>query len=720
MASQFKTFSESWHRVAGLRAALRPSVRVKRQIFRGSHWIILEDPFSNQFFRIRPQAYAFVARLQLSSTVEEVWQSLLEIDPKQAPGQEEVIHLLTQMHASNLLYHDSTTDIEQLYKRYRERKKRELTGYLMSIMFARIPLFDPDRLVKNLLPYTKPLFGSIGFLLWWITVLYAGKLAIDHSSSLFDQTQSVLAPSNLVLLYLAMVVVKGLHEFGHALVCRHYGGEVHVIGLMLIVLTPLPYMDATSSWGLRSRWQRIFVSSAGMITEFFLAAVATIIWANSGTGIVHSLAYNVIFSASVSTLLFNANPLLKFDGYFIFSDLIGIANLYQRGQQQIKYLVERHCFGIKQLEPPADDRFEAWFLAIYGVLSGIYRVIIFSGIILFVGDQYLILGLLMAIFMVFTWAVVPPMKLFKYLATDKKLDHRRNKVIAICIGFFGLLGGFLTAVDMPDNFRSSGVVQTTEFSQLSVSVAGQVEQLVAQPGTWVAQGDPLVRLSNWEISNRLVIVAAKKRQVEQEAMQARSQSVADIDPIKKRYLSIDAHQKQLESEQDKLLIRAQQAGRWVAPNAEYLVGTWAQRGSPLGLIIDEQQYRFIAVIPQDEASTLFNEDIQNVEVRLQGSEGDSVAGTIYQIIPYRQERLPSPALGWHGGGNIAVEQSDESGTKAVEPFFIIEIDIDHRLLSDVASLHGRTGTARFSVAAKPLLWQWLRDIQQVLQRRYQL
>ena len=192
MGREFRTFSESWHRVADLRAALRPTVRAKRQFFRGEKWVILEDPFSNQFFRIRPEAYAFISRLERDKTVEEVWKLLLEIAPEKAPGQEEVIHLLTQMHAANLLYHDSPTDNEKLYERYRKRKRQELSAYLMGIMFARIPLFDPDRLLKKLLPYTTPLFGVFGLLLWWGVVLTAVKLAMEQSDQLFDQAQSVL------------------------------------------------------------------------------------------------------------------------------------------------------------------------------------------------------------------------------------------------------------------------------------------------------------------------------------------------------------------------------------------------------------------------------------------------------------------------------------------------------------------------------------------------
>jgi putative peptide zinc metalloprotease protein len=451
-----------------------------------------------------------------------------------------------------------------------------------------------------------------------------------------------------------------------------------------------------------------------------VAALATILWAKTGEGTLHSLAYNVIFIASISTILFNANPLLKFDGYYIFTDLIGVPNLYQRAQHQVKYLMERYLLGVKQAETAADDPREFWVLALYGVLSGIYRVIIFAGIILFVGDQYLILGLLMAIFMVFSWVVRPPMKLVKYLITSPKLEHSRKRVIGIVIGLLLMLFGFFGGVPMPDHFRASGVLQSVNFKQISIGIDGSVETLLSEPGALVEEGTPLIRMSNWEVENQLKIVEAQWRQVVQEEKRARSQDIADIAPILERKKSILSLQEQLLVEQGSLLVQAQQPGRWVAPNLEYLVGTWLQRGSPLGLIIDEERFHFIAVIPQDEASSLFEEEIHLSEIRMKGEQGKNIVGTMGQIIPYRHERLPSPALGWNGGGDIAVNSNDESGVKAEEPFFVIKIDVDKTDFSTIETLHGRTGTVRFTLSTKPLLVQWVRDLRQVLQRRYQL
>jgi putative peptide zinc metalloprotease protein len=243
-----QTFSESWYRIAGQRISLRPSVIVHRQTFRGQRWIVLQNPFSNQYFRLRPAAYEFVARLRRDRTVQEVWQECLDKFPDEAPGQEAVIQLLSQLYFANLLQYEAASDTAQLFQRYVKTRQREIRARLMNVMFMRFPLLDPDRFLVRTLPLARAVINPIGALIWLIVVGAAIKLVLDNWGALREQSQAVLAPNNLFLLYAGLVVVKTLHEFGHAYFCRRFGGEVHVMGIMLMIFTPIPYMDATSSW----------------------------------------------------------------------------------------------------------------------------------------------------------------------------------------------------------------------------------------------------------------------------------------------------------------------------------------------------------------------------------------------------------------------------------------------------------------------------------------
>ena len=191
----------------------------------------------------------------------------------------------------------------------------------MNILFLEYHYLTSDRFLNRILPIIKLTISPLGFLIWFSVLLSGIKLSIDNFSELNLQSQSILSPSNIILLYISVLLIKMLHELGHSFAVKRFGGEVHTIGLMFLIFNPLPYMDASAAWSFRNKWHRVFVGLAGMITEIFTAACAAIIWANTGPGLVHSICYNLMFIASISTIIFNINPLLRFDGYYILSDL---------------------------------------------------------------------------------------------------------------------------------------------------------------------------------------------------------------------------------------------------------------------------------------------------------------------------------------------------------------------------------------------------------------
>src|SRR6185436_472633 len=277
----------------------------------------------------------------------------------------------------------------------------------------------------------------------------AAKLVADNWDAVKQQSQGVLAPGNLPLLYLGMIIIKTVHEFGHAYFCRKFGGEVHVMGVLLMIFTPVPYVDATSSWSFRSRGKRMLVGAAGMIVELFFAAILTFVWAKTGQGTLHSLAYNMMFIASVTTVVFNANPLLRFDGYYILSDLLEIPNLSQRANQQLRHLAERWLFGVRKSTSPAQTRREKGWLTVFGLTSGVYRVIVFGGILLVVADHFFLIGILMAAVCFVAWITVPIGRFVHYLASSPKLERVRFRAVAVSIALAVLIVGVLQFVALP-------------------------------------------------------------------------------------------------------------------------------------------------------------------------------------------------------------------------------------------------------------------------------
>ena len=716
MAETPSTYSESWFRIAQQRVSLRPHIKVSRQFFRGERWYVLQDPFNNQFFRVRPAAYEFLARLRPDRTIDAVWHECFEHDPETAPGQEEVIRLLAQLYGANLLHSTLAPDSARLFERFTKRKQRERKAFFRSIMFARIPLFDPDHFLKRALPVGKLVFSWLGLAVWLVVVAAGVKVAIDNFPALKDQSEGVLDPNNLFWLYLGLVIIKTVHEFGHAFACRRFGGEVHTMGIMFLLFTPIPYMDATSSWSFRSRWKRALVGAAGMITEVFVAAIAAFVWINTAPGTIHSLAYNMMFVASVSTLLFNINPLLRFDGYYILSDLLDIPNLHQRSTGLLKHGIEYYCFGYRKSTHPAQTRKEAVWLAVFAVASWIYKVIIFASILFFLADRFLILGMIMAVVCAIAWIVVPIYKLIVYLASSPKLQRTRLRAVSVVCGFLLFLMLVLDVIPFPNRFRSPGVLQAEQYSVVVAEVSGYVAEILTPDGTFAEKGQPLFRLHNKDLE--LKIRSAEAQLAETEAMQRKAlrESTADLRPLQSRAEATRKLLDRLNQYQSDLLVVAPHEGMWVSPGIDDRIGSWYERGAPAGQLVDSSSFYFSAIVSQNDASRLFSKEIRHSEIKFFGQVESTLPVTGTKVIPVEKNRLPSASVGWAGGGEVAIDPADEQGVQTIEPFFELRASLEP--VEDVEMLHGRGGRIRFDLPPEPLLRQWGRRFRQLLQNRY--
>ena len=397
------------------------------------------------------------------------------------------------------------------------------------------------------------------------------------------------------------------------------------MGMMLLVFAPIPYMDATSSWAFRSRWKRAFVGAAGMISEIFVAAVASFVWAYTGTGTVHSLAYNMMFIASVSTLLFNANPLLRFDGYYILSDLLDIPNLSSRAFKQLRHIGEKYLFGYRDSSSGALNVREATWLSFFGLLSGAYRVLVFTGIVLFVADKFFIAGLIMAAVCVVSWLIVPIYRFINYLISSPRLAKTRPRAAAVSFGTLAVVFVFLAVIPFPNRFRAPGVLEAVQYLQVVNDAPGYVQAVLTPSGEWVREGTPLMQLKDQELEFEINATRAQRLETSHRERGAFQLQKADLEPIRKRLEVIESRLLDLEQKRADLLVKARQPGIWVAPQSNELVGAWIPRGSLVGEIVNEELFRFSAVVSQNEAASLFVEQIHKAEVRLYGQAGTTVS-----------------------------------------------------------------------------------------------
>ncbi|MBN1696806.1 MAG: hypothetical protein JW881_04775 [Spirochaetales bacterium] len=713
-----KLFHESWYRIAGQRISLRSCIKVNRQLYRGSRWYVLQDPFSNQFYRIRPSAYNFISRLSLNRTVEEVWKEVIAENPDDAPGQEDVINLLAQLYHANLLHYSLPADSEKLFERYKKQQQKVTQATLSNIMFFRIPLFDPDNILKRILPVLRAIISPVGLIIWAVVIGMGIKVAIENIRELGVQSQGILAPANIPLLYLSFIFIKALHEFGHAFAVRRYGGEVHTMGIMFLIFNPIPYMDATAAWSFRNKWKRVLVGAAGMIFELFIAAIAAIIWSNTGPGVLHSLTYNIIFVASVSTILFNINPLLRFDGYYILSDLLDIPNLHTQATRHLRHLVERYAFGYKKSTTPVSSMKEAVLITIFGILSGIYRIVVFTTILLFVADRFLLLGIIMAVVCAVSWILVPAVRFIKYLFTEPRLDRTRIRSILVSLGAAVTVFLFLSVIPFPHTFTSPGVIKAYEYMKVTNKVGGYVSDITIPSGNWVKKGQTLFYLKNRELDFKIREMSAKIDEISIMGQKALHESLADVKPINSLLAAINERYDRLEEDIRDCEVKAEIDGVWVAPYIDELKGMWIHRGTPIGQLINNSGFFFSSVISQQEVSGFFSDEIKSAEVRLYGESDKAVRISGFTIIPAEQTSLPSPALGLAAGGEVTIDIKDQSGTKTTEPFYEVRLTIAEDSLGGL--LHGRTGRVQFRLPMEPLLQQWWIKLIQLIQKRYQL
>jgi putative peptide zinc metalloprotease protein len=381
-------------------------------------------------------------------------------------------------------------------------------------------------------------------------------------------------------------------------------------------------------------------------------------------------------------------------------------------------VAESKLFGVKPSEGPARTKREAGWLIFYGIASGIYRVIVFSGVLLAVADRFLIIGIVMAVVCLISWVTVPVARFVRYLATSPKLDRVRSRAVGVSAAGAAVVLILLGVVPFPNSFRAPGVLKAAERTEVANETAGTVEALLVRPGDTVKRGQPILKLRNRELDLELVAARAKLEEVKARLLKAMNDDSADVKPLAQLRDSVTDRIAKLSADTDHLTIIARHDGVWVAPGVEEFVGRWVPRGGDLGMLVNPAAFEFSATVMQEDVDAVFARKAPQAEVRLDGDVATELAVRDWRVIPGGQEMLPSAALGWSAGGEVSVVQGDNRPNKAAEPFFSVigKLDSDGK----VALLDGRLGKIRFKLPAEPLMQRWARRLWQLFQKRYQI
>jgi putative peptide zinc metalloprotease protein len=704
------TFSESWYRVAKLRARLRPTAQISRQYYRGERWYVVRDPAGNQFHRLSDPAYRFIGLLDGTRTVEEAWDLAGGQLADDAPTQPEVIQILSQLYAANLIESDVTPDATVLLRRHKSFLKRRMQNRLMNVLFPRIPLWDVDSFLLRWMPVVKPFLSIFGAILWVIVVGAALATIVPKWDLLKTAASNSIDPKNWLWLWVTFVFIKLIHELGHAFSCRRFGGEVHELGIMFLVMIPTPYVDASTAWAFPSRWHRMFVGMAGMVIELFFASLCAFVWANTNpTLLINQLAYNAMLIASVSTVIFNANPLLRYDGYYILSDFLEIPNLRQKSTEYAMGLIKRHVFRIKSQQPLPPMVQRVW-LFFYAIASGIYRIFVGIAIIVLVAFKVPVLGVLMALGGVATWVMVPVFKVSKYLLLEPELHRKRGRA-AIFVGACTAAAVLLLGI-MPFwfNVRADGIVEPLEQANLFTTVPGLVTRIAAKDGENVQKNQVIFVMSDPELDARIGELTAQLHglRIKRNQSNVEDQNEREIDDV--RIESVSKQLGEAQKKHDELTIRAPIAGKLIAPTIDEYEGRYVQRGMQVATVAAMDKLLIRAVIGQDDAALVDANTVKKTEVRLTGMIHRVLEGKDFEMIGV-QDQLPHPALGQQGGGDAQVEPRDPKGLKPVIGQQEVRVTLDN---PEGIYLPGQRAYLKFGLDRKPLAWQWTRRFWQVI------
>ncbi|HEY6967053.1 MAG TPA: hypothetical protein VI229_06250 [Burkholderiales bacterium] len=708
-------FSSSWYRVAALKPRIRAHARILRQSYRGEVWYVLQDQAAERAHRFTPAAYQFIGLMDGERTVQQLWDAVSAQLGDGAPTQEEVIRLLGQLHSADALLCDVPPDSLEVFRRYEQHERMLWKRRLWTPLALRFPLLDPDRFLVRTLPWVDPLLGWIGALVWLAVVAAGATLAASHWTDLTaDISDRVLDPANLVLLWFVYPVVKSIHELGHAYATRKWGGEVHEIGLMLLVLSPVPYVDTSSAWAFKDKRRRMMVGAAGIAVELFLGALALFVWLAVEPGAVRAIAYNVMLICGVSTLLFNGNPLLRFDGYYVLADAIEIPNLGQRANQYLGYLFQRHVLGVTEAESPAHTPGERVWMALYGVGSFVYRVFITFVIVLFIAGKFFVIGVLLAIWAVATQVLMPIGKSVLYLTGNPTLRRSRARAIWTSLGIAVAAALLLFVVPAPSWTRTEGVIWVPEEAQVRAGAEGFVERLLVPVDSEVRRGEPLVQAEEPFLATRVAVLEAQLEELlaKYDAMLPTDRVQAQM--VRDQIVAAEANLRRARERQAALIYRSTASGRFVVPNAADLPGRFINKGQLVGYVVEPRELTARVALLQDDIA-LVRQSTKAVEVMFAAWGSDPVSARIRRELPGASLQLPTAALGSAGGGPIAVDPRDKQGVTALRQVFQLELAIPGEARSEYL---GARVFVRFNHGFEPAGFQLFRAFRRLLLRQF--
>lgn len=730
-----------------LRLALRQDLQVQIQNYLGRQYWIVKDPISLKYFRFEEEEYRLLSWLDGATSLEQLKRRFETQFAPQKISVSEIHQFMGQMYRVSLLVSDSWGQGQQLYERSQETRRRNRRAALSNFMAIRFRGIDPDRFLGVVNGWLGWVFSGPAVLAGVVLMLAAALLLgvqfdiVQHRLPRFQQFFGV---GNWFWLAVTLSLTKVLHEMGHGLACRRLGGRCHEAGVMLLLFMPCLYCNVTDSWMIPSKWKRAAIGAAGMYVELLLAAICTFLWWFSVPGFFNGLCLNVMFVCSVSTLLFNANPLMRYDGYYILSDLVEIPNLRQKASVVVQRWCMEYLLGIPQAPDPfLPHRRVGWF-ALYAVAATAYRWVIAFSIFWFL-YQLLepyglkIVGQVLAVLGVYGLLVRPFVHFSKFMATPGRIQQVKPSRVALSGAGLAIAGLFLAAYPFPYYLPSVSVVQPHRAQTVFVRAPGRVVDASVVPGAWVNEGDVLLELESHELDQEVqqslgqwTLAATRLASARQEA-RFDDETWDLVPPLQESVRVQREHYEAMMSEAESLVIRAPRSGYILTPREKFVSysterqvqlpvwrgaafdevnrGAYVESATVVCQIGDPAALEVVLAVPQEQME--FLRAGQQVDVQFPHLAGRRFSTQISRIAPTKMERVV-PALDSRYGGPIVTEMNASGQSEPLQATYevICRLEDPDRVLAV-----GMTGHARIQAGRRSLGQRFLRYLSQTFSFR---
>ncbi|MFN3192090.1 MAG: HlyD family efflux transporter periplasmic adaptor subunit [Aureliella sp.] len=728
------------HRPMGFRR--RADLQLERVSNQGEIGWVAKDPIALKYHRLTEPEMLIWRALHTDSTLADLHALMQSRYPTRKARFQDLQFFLSHLHRSGLIVADNESQASQLLFRKRRSARQKWKQRLASPLSIKLPGVDPEPLLRKL----TPVFGwtfSRGFLCVWLAVFLSASLLTLTNASEFrarlPEFQQFFSAHNFVWLLVITSVVKVLHELAHGVACKRYGGECHEIGLMFLVFTPTLYCDTSDSWLLTNKWRRITVNAAGMLMEVGLASLATFCWWYTQPGLLHYASLNVMFVCSVSTVIFNANPLLRYDGYYIASDWLEIPNLTAKSKAALISVLRVLCLGMKPISQRHLPERGLFLFSAYSVASFIYKWLLLGTIMWFLFKVFEPRGLesigytLIAL-TVATTVGVPVWQVMKYFRTPGRLKEVKRKRLGITAGAAMAFLSVFFLVPLPDHVYSPAVIRPSRSQNLYVTKPGRLTHSPVQYGQRVNAGDLIATLKDPELEVEFVLAEAELNRQEAllagyEVRQGSDAEIASQIPQTQAAISeLNDRVAKLEAEIQSLQLLAPISGvlmpppskpreGWVEPEQQLVwqdlplktenAGATLAADTLVGLVGSPSEPRVHLFVPQHEVGRV--RVGQRVQLILDEMRGSRLKGCVMEISKAPAREVP-PELSVASGGPLLVDTEATDTTGRLRPALVHYEVLVAIQPTDESLLQGFRGQAKIRVENASMATQIARGI----------